>query len=189
MSIWVLLSQGLLAALVALLFYTMMRQRARDTALQRDTGSAPVFSSSEEVERRPSADVSAESKAQIHLFWAAQLLELRLKKFDTSQLSAPALQSETRKYLEGVGDCVADHYRFPALTRARMIESLQDKYVFRPAPNTQIPQFDLKTVTGSEKRNESYQSGYEAAAFWLENRKFKSDLSLMAAIERWGFIS
>lgn len=178
-------SEALLAALVALMLYTIARSRRQDWQFERESGiRSPVFASSAPA---ITAEVAAESKAQIQLFWAAQILDLKLNRFDVQRLSHPAIQGETRRYLEGVADSVSDHYGFNEAERHKLSGTLQDKYVVRSDNSPGMQKFDLREPR-KDGSNQSFQSGYEAAAYWMQHRKFQPESSLLKAIEAWGFI-
>ena len=135
----------------------------------------------------PGPAVSAEFKAQIHLYWAAQLLDMRLKGFDKDKLAHPSLRKEVQKYLLGVTDCVVDHYQLGERERQSLRENLINRYLTM-TPTNGLADLKLEGPATRDRGDESYRTGYAGASSWLRTRRFSSDSSLLTAVHQWGFI-
>lgn len=172
------LGQIVLAGLLCALFYSVAAQYRREGKryLRGDTRVETASNGSH-----------ADLKAQIHLFWAAQMLELRLKGFEKERLEHPAIRKEARKYLEGVCDGVADHHDLTSWHRSELRDSLLARYLTQGTRDS-LKQMRLNTVV-TQASDESYKIGYEGAKDWIQTRRFSSGTSLLSAVNQWGFIS
>ncbi len=169
------------ALLVALLVALVRTIAVRYREDQANSARAPQES------RAPAPAEAAEFKAQIHLYWAAQLLDMRLKGFDKARLAHPALRKEAQKYLIGVTDCVVDHYQLGERERLSLRENLINRYLTLPADDG-LADLKITQPATRDSGDDSYKTGYAGAASWLRTRRFSSDSSLLAAVHQWGFI-
>ncbi|MBK8972634.1 MAG: hypothetical protein IPM37_15365 [Hahellaceae bacterium] len=166
-----------LAGLLITLFYAVANQYRREG--NRYVRGAVTMETT-------AVSSQADLKAQIHLFWAAQMLELRLKGFEKERLEHPSILKEARKYLEGVCDSVADHHDLATWHRSELRDSLLARYLTK-CTHDSLKQIRLHT-TPAQPTDQSYQIGYEGGSDWVRTRRFSSGTSLLSAVNQWGFI-
>jgi hypothetical protein len=179
MTVLVFIAHALLLALMGALMYRMA------SSYRKDMGDSAA--SARPIQQISVGDEAADCKAQIHLYWAAQLLDMRLKGFDKSRLTHPAIRIEARKYLEGVADCVVDHYQLGSNARQALLDNLESRYLRQPGDDG-LTRLRLQSVKANNRGDDSYKTGYAGAASWLRTKRFSSDSSLLAAVHQWGFI-
>lgn len=178
LSLLLALAHIALATLILALVVNVTRLARQDARTSHASGELSGTRENSAIDR------TAESKAQVHLFWAAQMLDMRLSGFDRNQLAHPAVRKEAVCYLQGVADAIADHYQVAPAVRQKLKDSLLNRYL----DQSNLERLTVAGDAAQPPRGESYQCGLEAASHWLQTRRFKRETSLLSAVHQWGFI-